>query len=198
MMEYGRVMLDLETMAVSNSRSLVLSVGLVPFRLRAAGYDTGDPLLILPDLTQQLLLGRRVTPSTQDWWSRQTPEAASHWAGETVINSRVSLVEALDLVRLACYGMEVWANGIVFDLCNLTTLAEDLGLPDLWTYSAARDARTLYKVLPRLREAPTGEQVSHDPVSDCLWQVHKLWEHWPEGCFDAEDTPPAPAPRRRR
>jgi hypothetical protein len=138
---------------------------------------TGRRKMLVLDLAEQLLLGRRVDVGTQKFWSEQPREAANHWLEATEHHSAAG---ALDEVRIFAGGAKVWAKGPQFDLTNLLGLAEDVGYAEpLWHYRAPRDVRTFIETTAKTRDAP--EEVSgtlHDPVADCVYQVQQVWSHW--------------------
>jgi hypothetical protein len=181
---WPRAMLDVETLATDTSQSVVVSLALLPFKLVETGpLVHADPLVLVLDVTEQLFHGRLVDPQTVTWWRAQDPAAAHHWlhAGQ-----RRPLGDAMmDLVHYweRCLGEgrgELWANGTVFDVGNVESLIRLTDRRPPWAYNAARDLRTVYRVLPELRRRkgnPAG--VPHDTLYDCAQQVVKLWERWP-------------------
>lgn len=175
----SRFMIDIETMSVSLHNALVLSVAVLPFEVdrRDAPY-IGTGHTWYPSLREQLAAGRQVDAETLAWWGRQVIAARHDWTfGEEVG------LEAwrADLENFLGEAPEVWANGDAFDLGNLDGLLRHGRADRPWRYNAARDARTVYNSNPKLREAP-GEALEkltpHEPLSDCVMQVWRLWEHW--------------------
>lgn len=180
MNDYPNVMIDIETMGVHTSRSVILSVGAVAFRLRKIGPDICEvPLFVVLSPQDD----RRVENGTQLFWDRQSKEARAHWEFPDVGRTPGSLLAIqiesyLKEVALGWANTQVWSNGVVFDLGNLENLM-DCDPP--WKYSNVRDARTVYKILPKVRSMPADlEFLGHEPVDDCKNQIWWLWEHWPE------------------
>jgi hypothetical protein len=182
------VMVDIETTSLHQSNALILSIGVVRFDPRPVdGVVFGETTLIVPSITEQLLLGRLVDPDTMKFWAAQPPEASDHWAKryepDTLVNAMTKLKRSLlDADR-------VWANGIVFDLCNLADLYQRVTGERLpWHYRAPRDMRTFCEELPQSRFSEVGDAidmidefkiVAHEPISDCVVQAHRVWQHWP-------------------
>ncbi len=169
------IMVDIETMAVHESKSLILSAAAVQFELAPEAPTFGPEKVWRLDLRGQLVWGRRVDPETQRWWSSQATSAIRQWAMGPIVQSFDFLRELAAMVG----DQEVWANGICFDLCNIVQLAEDVQVERPWKYNKARDARTIYSVLPVARHmGPDAFGTPHDPLDDCKFQVWKLWERW--------------------
>lgn len=186
---FDALMIDLETMSTHSSRALLLSGAAVPFRLTPDGVEFGPPLLMVFELADQLVAGRRVDPGTQDFWGRQKPEASAHFLtpgynrdGVEPIRCRVS--DIADLVgghaREHCIQrFEIYSQGIVFDVSNIADIILGLGQELPWKYWQVTDCRTLRRKLPKRRTAPKipPHAAAHDPVHDCIVQAWALWEH---------------------
>lgn len=183
-----RVMIDIETMATHDSRSLLLSCAACCFSTEPSPTSglvppaiTEEVLWVL-DAHEQLLLGRIVDPATQEFWKQQPLAAASHWLDPPEDLERLlQFTEALSTYLSGCD--ELWANGVVFDIGNLGSLYGAEKVP--WKYNAVRDARTVYRVMPVLPERQEAldrykgdmdaNGGAHDPQVDCRWQVWQLW-----------------------
>lgn len=174
------VMIDIETLAL-DANALVLSIGVMQFD--CIGTDRpwfGDPMLLVPDLVEQIMMGRTIENSTQKWWADPLhAEAAAHWKHPlTKLPVRAALAELSDFVKEA---PRVWANGAVFDIGILNSLYHACGMTSPWKYNAVRDARTLYDVLPHIEtrswDNPENDGPAHHPVVDCRVQIIKMWEH---------------------
>jgi len=183
------VMVDIETLSTDPGNALVLSIGAMWFTRSSKSAG----LIVVPDIKEQLLMGRAVDRATQVWWSEREQAAQEHW-----MNPGETLSVSTALLRLGDYlrgAQRVWANGVVFDIGNLTSLYNAVRLPVPWKYNAIRDARTMYnEVQGELRVTGTSDAGPlHDPLADCRWQIEKLWAHWPD-----YSTPPVPfgAPAR--
>lgn len=175
-----RLMVDIETLSTDISNAVILSVGAVEFDFRREGPQIGTKHLWAPSLREQFALGRLVSGGTTSWWAKQSAEARNGWA----YADETRLLKFLAEFRAVCARCdEIWANGIVFDLGNLETLFGQLGSTTPWRYNAARDERTMRGHLPMRRQSPAElleGLVPHDPLSDCVQQICRLWERWPE------------------
>lgn len=176
------VMVDIETLAL-DADALVLSIGVIPFD--CVGKDGpwfGESFLAVPNLTEQIMMGRTIETSTQTWWGDPEREAASlHWrAPPKQLTVRSALAELSGFIREA-EAPRVWANGAVFDIGILNSLYAQCGMKVPWKYNAVRDARTLYDVLPKHPDRnwcnPEKDGPLHHPVVDCRVQIIRMWEH---------------------
>lgn len=175
-----RIMIDIETMSTDNCNALILSVGAVEWAMDTTGVLVLASKLWVLNPFEQLALGRGTTPNTLAWWKQQIPAARAHWLGGAPVKVAQFVSE---LHSMFAVGTEVWANGIVFDLGNLSALFEQAGWKLPWAYNKAMDARTLYLTTPQLRTRPADldNGPAHDPVADCKNQAWGVWEHWPVG-----------------
>lgn len=176
-------MIDIETMSPDSSHAVVISVAMLRFSMNGAEYPTfGARSTINFDVREQLVYGRLVDPGTQLWWERIVDPAArdAAWCGNPF-----TLEQGLKFIQTYHEVPEdlVWANGVVFDIGNLESLFRMKKLTVPWRYNSPRDARTAYRLKKqRTRPLFAKEQgPAHDPMVDCVNQVWKLWEHWPDG-----------------
>ncbi len=178
---FDDVMVDIETMSLSPSNALILSIGMLEFNPRADSTKClfGEKRIFLPNLNEQMLLGREVEASTQKFWAGQSAAASDHWKSAQTKGCAI----VCDSMALFLAGKKrVWANGIVFDLGNLDSFYRQVtgkGAP--WAYNAARDMRTICNEVPNNgRALPYGtltDMIPHHPVSDCILQAWRVWEH---------------------
>lgn len=172
------VMLDIESLSL-RPNALVLSIGACKFTCASdTGPIIGDRLLLVPDMTQQIIAGRHVDQETQKWWAQpENNEARIHWECPSKVHMmKVALVELSNFIQEAS---RVWANGICFDITVLEDLYRTNGLKVPWKYNVVRDARTFYDNNRAWRIIPGGETEStlpHHPVDDCVSQIRRLWE----------------------
>jgi hypothetical protein len=171
------VMLDIETLSTRND-ALVLSIAAIPFDcIGQEGPWMGDPLFLVPDMIEQIVMGRHVDQNTQEFWQKQPLEASEHWRNP---NTRSTVRSALmQLDAFVAGAPRIWANGIVFDIGILESLYRLVGLVPPWKYNAIRDARTFYDTntsdRPKLELPET--VILHHPITDCRLQINRLWEH---------------------
>lgn len=168
------LMVDIETMSTHNTNALVLSVATVRFPRRPPRgviiTALSSELWVL-DPTEQLAAGRHVDPNTQKFWKEQTEKARDHW-----VNADTCSIERFKTeFELALAGGEyIWANGILFDLGNIASFWDT----PPWKYNAPRDLRTIRRCVGERDDAQSLviELTPHDPISDCLQQIHDLWQ----------------------
>lgn len=173
----NRIMLDIETLSTHNSNAVVLSVGAVKWIMnKREPIFLGSSLWVL-SLRDQFARGRTTMDSTIKWWQSQSDAARKHWQFPDKPPVEIGTF-AQEFGQWFDPDAEAWANGIVFDLGNLSTL---LGVAP-WKYNAAADARTIYKHTAQIRQRPAdvNNGAAHDPIADCKSQIWGVWEHWPE------------------
>lgn len=177
---YEDAMVDIETLSLSPYNAVILSIGMIEFDPRAHEFKIGDRQLIIPNITEQLLLGREVTASTQKFWADQSGLAAAHWRDAqpgVPLNLMAAQVQAFLRAR-----KRVWANGILFDLGNIDSLCRQAMKSDAppWHYRAPRDMRDRVWDMPQLRDTPDLTEhtiIPHEPISDCIKQAADVWSH---------------------
>jgi hypothetical protein len=183
------IMMDIETLSTDSTRAAVMSIGAVKFtrgQLREDWSIDPNVFYCALDLTGQLMNGRTVTRKTQAWWMEQSKDAKDAILDAMPIGVQSALYQ---LGTFCTAAREIWANGVVFDLGNLEDLHFMSQQKVPWQYNAVRDARTIYRLFPARRDRPKFEDqkapivshVKHDAVADCIEQVWKLYEHWPDG-----------------
>jgi hypothetical protein len=186
---YANLMLDIESMSLHPGRALILSLGALPFDLKPGGPEIGPPLLLVFDVAEQLVEGRVVDRGTQAFWGRQPRTASAHFVdplfeGEAqIVAVRCSLHDlhrrlSNFLADHCAPGFEVYSQGIAFDVANLAAAIVDDGHEPPWRYDHVVDCRTLRRKLPKRRDALpfTLPAAAHDPVHDCIKQIHALWQ----------------------
>lgn len=190
------VMIDIESMSLHPHNALILSVGMCEFDPwdGSIGPQIKDRVLLVPDIGEQLALGREVSASTQKWWQDQPKAASDHWLNpnkDTTCSPRELIVGVLQF----CTGRQrIWANGIQFDLSNIVELKAQIERRDnmastgpLWHYRAPRDMRTFCEETPMVKVLDVdtyqafvtdNDIIDHHPVSDSLKQSWSVWQHW--------------------
>lgn len=182
-------MLDIESMSLHPGFALILSVGVLPYRLTPRGPVMGPGLIMVFDLADQLVAGRHVDAGTQGFWSRQPRAASSHFADPAyqppagVTLARCPLAQLAPRLRTfldqhCTRSREIYSQGIAFDVSNLAGAMIDAGHEPPWKYSNVVDARSLRRKLPRRRFAPklSLPAAAHDPVHDSIKQIWGVWE----------------------
>lgn len=189
----NHMMIDIESMSLHPSNALILSIGMVRFDPWAKDFNdciASPGRIIIPSIASQLLLGREVSRSTQEFWQKQKPEAADHWRFGQHGDNLSAMCNAIAEETEGC--QTIWANGILFDLGNVVNFYHQVsGEAPPWHYRAPRDMRTFCEETPVTRGPMVdGEStphplerfpnlIDHEPISDCIKQIYRVWEHWP-------------------
>lgn len=177
----NKVMVDIETMSTHNTNAVILSVAVCKFNLHDLAQTgmpephVGSEVLWVLDIKEQLLLGRRIDPATQEFWAKQPREASDHWRNHE--GSELSAFKH-DFERYLEGVEELWANGILFDLGNIASLWPE----PPWHYRLPRDARTVYRLIEPRADRPEldPDPAAHDPRVDVRRQVYELWRRTAE------------------
>jgi hypothetical protein len=174
---FDDVMIDIESMSLHPHNALILSIGMIYFDPTAPDRpDFGSRLLIVPNHTRQMAIGRVVDASTQKFWAEQSQEARNHW--EYPETTQTLERTAGDVAHFLDGAKRVWANGIQFDLSNLVGLFGQMGAKVPWHYRAPRDMRSICEETEKKRFAPLPDGlIKHEPISDCIEQAYHVWEH---------------------
>lgn len=168
----NRLMVDIETLSV-RPNAVVVSIGAVAFN--SEGNLLGENYSIL-DLSQYDKMDNfAFDTGTISWWMQQTEEARKIF-GPTV--PKVHIGYALALLgslyeQFKCE--EVWANGTDFDLPILKNLADRFNQRLPWSYSKARDYRTLRQLYPEIKPS-IPNPVAHNALADARFQAFHLIE----------------------
>lgn len=197
--QFPHAMVDIETMDNHTSRALILSVAAIPFALGPDGPRFGSTFLILPELSEQLATGRRVTRGTQDFWAKAGPKARRHWNGPHDRTPAWDVgfeLAAFLRANTAGRSAQIWFRGQGFDVGNLDNLIDEHDTPSPWSaFWMLRDQRTATTFFPRQRTRPQElviEGDPHDPIHDCRQQIWTLWEHAPVEALGLEPNPVRP------
>lgn len=165
----NHVMLDLETLGTKPS-SLMLTLGAV--RFNPWGDDSGSTLESMDTFYRRVSvdsfegLDHTIDDDTLAWWGRQTEEVREEAFAEA---DRHDVRDVLRDFHRWCKGVDaVWANGSGFDLNIIEHFCRELKRGWPWNYWQARDARTLYSLVPDL-ERP--KVAAHHALWDCWSQV---------------------------
>ncbi len=188
------LMLDLETLSTA-ADAAITQIGLAPFWIDGDGpLEPG--LCINVDPQSCINLGFRVDWSTTHWWMMQSQEARDSLPRP---GEGVPLPEALDRVEAYLEHLKevagdrklhVWSNGATFDIPILAHAFARLGRREPWSYSAARDTRTLAMLaLNAIRPEPV---VKHNALDDAVAQVRWVQNMWREARPNHVTTGPAP------
>lgn len=157
-----QIHIDIETLDKLPT-ALILSIG-------AVNDCTNDTFYIEVDLEDQG--PRTIGIDTLKWWLEQPTEMP--------IQGIVKLFDAL--TGLATYirrlrpfpesKIEVWVNGLDFDVPILINAYNNCGIPVPWKYNEVRDFRTVRKLFLEIQDS---ERVNHhNALADAQWQMEHL------------------------
>lgn len=169
----NRMMIDFETLSL-NHNALPLSIGVTVFNLDGiiteyyANIDCRTLARLYPN-------DFHIEFGTVAWWMQQSEEARNR-----IFSAGVQITEPTNVwgmlqsmwQNFSC--QELWANGADFDGAVLKNLGKTFGYRPFWAYNALRDARTIYKLFPKVVAAVPKEGVAHDALADAKWQTKAL------------------------
>lgn len=134
--------IDLETIDTSPS-STVLSLGGVKFN----PLDSSEPhseMYFKISIDDQDKLGRTVSDSTIEWWSRQDPKVMDEAFDQ---KNCVTVTEALGKINKFVVGVDtLWGQGYGFDYTILEDMFRQAKTPIPWNFWIIRDSRTLFSM----------------------------------------------------
>lgn len=158
--------IDLETLDTKPGAT-ILSLGAVKFDPKSDSEPHSE-LYIKIDIDEQDKLGRSVSDSTIEWWSKQDP-AAMEEAFDP--EGRLSVEEALRQVTKWCVGLDVlWGQGYGFDMTILEDMYRSVGMPIPWNFWQVRDSRTLFAACNKDPRKILGQNNLHNALADAYFQ----------------------------
>lgn len=162
-------MIDLETLDVKPSAT-VLSLGAVKFD-PFSDEEPHSELYIKIQIDDQDRLGRTVSDSTIEWWSRQDPKIMEEAFDQT---DAVSVEQALTQLNKWCVGVdEIWAQGYGFDITMLEDMYRSIGKPIPWNFWQISDARTITKRMPQDPRKSMQTDL-HNALADAYYQAKSV------------------------
>jgi len=175
------IMIDIETLSTATD-ALVLSVGVTEFKCEELEPLILQQKLVVPSLSEQILLGRHIDRETQKWWSKQPASAQEHWLAAGNLPIIPALIEIDMFFQEVGDDAKIWARGPHFDVAILQSLYEAKGRPAPWKlkFNLVRDVRTYLDgrtPQPYHDQEGTGRLPAHHPLADNRKQVIDLWQH---------------------
>ena len=156
------VMFDLETLDTKPS-AVILSLGAVKFDPRGIEIDSAN-LMLKFDIDSQSTLGRTISDSTIEWWSKQDPAIQEVAFSE---HDRTQLNDAIDQFHKFVWNSErVWSQGS-FDVNIMEDLYRMVDKTPPWNYWQVRDSRTLFDFI----DGNMDRSKHHDAMEDAKEQA---------------------------
>jgi hypothetical protein len=145
-------MIDIETLS-TKTNAVILSIGAVKFKHDDPDSDPYDPLYLLPNVDEQMELGRDVMDETVEFWGNVAKNNPAVYEDTFTQEGRVSIKEVLDDINkwLVSGPDRIWGQGYGFDMTIIESLYQDAGRNTPWKFWTVRDSRTflsLYNIKP--------------------------------------------------
>jgi len=165
---YDNVMVDLETLGTVPG-SVILSIGAVAFDEFVVSGE-GFYRAIRRETCEQA--GLKVSPETEVWWAKQSPEARS----VLIDTSAVSLEDALrrfnEWLSQFPDTVSIWGNGANFDNPLLACAYEAVGIKPYYKFWNERCYRTVKNQYPDVELERKGTY--HNALDDARCQAEHL------------------------
>lgn len=161
------IMIDLETLDVLPTAT-ILTIGAVKFD--PFGDEANDRKMekfyVKVDIDSCDRIGATVSPSTLEWWSKQSAEAQ---ADAFDPNGRIPIEEAMAQLYKFCWGgKRVWSHGVGFDLIILEWYFRRIEKAIPWSFWEMRDTRTLFDIGINPNRATV---TAHNALADAVDQA---------------------------
>lgn len=161
-------MIDLETLSTLPDCAIV-SIGAVAFNMD--NDDTAD-FYVTIDPRDSKRYGMSITQDTLDWWRKQKPEAVKAWA-ENGIPVKDAGDRFTEFMRENTnkFDVNVWSNGIDFDLPPMKNLLRLTENELMWFYWNQMDCRSIFKAASFDVKTATRKGTYHNALDDCHDQI---------------------------
>jgi predicted NAD-dependent protein-ADP-ribosyltransferase YbiA (DUF1768 family) len=162
-------MIDLETLDVFPTAT-VLSLGAVKFDPKTDAEPHSE-LYFKISIDDQDRLGRSVSDSTIEWWSKQDPKIMEEAFDQSNPDEVMTVEEALTRLNRWLVGVDsIWGHGYGFDLTILENMYRMIGKPIPWQFWQIKDSRTLFSLLS---EDPRKSMQTnlHNALADAYYQA---------------------------
>ena len=154
-MQRQHIVVDIETLGVSDTNTTILSIAAIPFRF---GEITPYSELLKNgfyrklDAADQLKRGRTKESSTIDWWKKQNHEAQKNGflPSPEDINIDQAFRELKQWVSTTDYDFRnswIWCRGLDFDKPKIDKSCEFVGIDSPFNTCRWRDIRTMIDCL---------------------------------------------------
>lgn len=165
---YTDIMLDLETLGLPSS-SIIVSVGAVRFTLDG-DMDVDNTFYGVCSIDQP---GRTYSPSTIEWWMKQSDEA------RYVFDDKAKQPLPMVLKNFAQWvgdgTARMWSNGADFDIPMIVHAMNQHNITVAWPFWNHRCFRTMKSGEPGCWVTPPQKpQIAHNALHDAVAQAQHL------------------------
>jgi hypothetical protein len=172
----GHVMVDLETMG-NKSNSVICSLGAVEFDINTG--ELGREFFVKVSIQSCLDRGLIVNGDTIEWWLSQSEAARKKVTEGVSMNLAQALYEfKLYLEQLGANTVQLWGNGVRFDMGILEDAYRACNLKEPWNFRCERDVRTLVSFAPEVKDHYPKFGTEHNPIDDCKYQIGYCTAIW--------------------
>lgn len=171
------VMLDFETLSLSNANPAILTIGAVKFDPYAHTWapSIAEFYVRVDYRTAIQDYGLDVNEATRRWWADQEEnvryEALYH-------PDRLSYSDAFrQLASFCCEVDGIWSHGVGYDVSIADHAFARLGIETPWSYRQKFDTRTVQELAEKLTQwfpTPSPRTDAHHALADCKFQVKNV------------------------
>lgn len=165
------VMIDLETLGTTPDAAIV-SIGAVVFDPR---YGKISEKTFYSELDWENQ-SRHICPETQEWWTKQSPEAQEALSGLDDLDTSLR-----ELASWLPKDSRVWGNGPTFDISILEDAYRQYNIEIPWKFWNIRDCRTVLDMYESSRGGlgkSTNRVGAHNSLQDAIYQAKYITMMW--------------------
>lgn len=175
--------LDIESLD-TDPTSMITEIGVVVYDTETKEEQTFG---IRPNLVEQMLLHRSITPNTIVFHERihgSRENLIKYLSDESDVYKTMSIASCHKVLKdTLATADELWINGLSFDPVLLKNLFKQVGKDLPYFFRKEIDVRSINeRVLPHLRaffeeETPIRKAAAHDAIADAKWNMSVALEH---------------------
>lgn len=170
----NNIMIDIETLGRIPDGAIV-QIAAIKFDPMTGFLGESFSVNIDPVSSQEN--GMSIDADTVKFWFQQSENARELVFGGELVSLKDGLSNFyLFLQDIPRKDRIVWANGAQFDLNIIKSAIKICGYNDYWEWRNERDARTIYKLFPLVRDSHEFIGEPHNGLDDCKNQVAILHE----------------------
>jgi hypothetical protein len=162
--------IDLETID-TRPQSTILSLGAVKFN----PFNSDEPhseVYFKVSIDDQDRLGRTVSDSTIEWWSKQDPKIMEEAFDQ---EGAITVEEALSKINKFVVGVDIlWGQGYGFDYTIIEDMYRSLSKPIPYNFWQVRDSRTLFSLCKDDPRKLLGQNDLHNALADAYYQARGI------------------------